>query len=567
MQLKVFSLTDKGKVRSHNEDCFGYNEKTPNGKVYVVCDGMGGHVGGGTASKLAVNSILEYFGKEKYDNLTIEIDKAFQFANEQIYAHTLSEPQLRGMGTTAVVLIVRDQECFIGHVGDSRIYIKSDGQLHRITKDHSFVQSLVDSGAISDDEAERHPKKNQILKALGHSSEIKGTVCERPFRVKAGDTFMLCSDGLNGMIQDAVISGMINSSDLEKSAHDLLNAAMANGGLDNITVLLVHVEGSTYYGPNEFRSFNPVAQYGKKGADDPNNKTQGLSQTQKISGDNREALRPGLKKRPQSLYLIIVSAALLLLLSGIGAYLLFPGKKEKETTPVSGGKKYSIADIKKLNHAQLPGTSVESSLQDGVEVECADGRVKLEIKEGQIVGYSEVIPPPPPNPPVSSNPDRDGDGIPDDRDKCPDEKGEKKYGGCATKNDPAKAPTKDQDGDGIPDDRDKCPDEKGEKKYGGCATKNDPAKAPTKDKDGDGVSDDNDKCLDVKGSLNNNGCPEKVSIPVTKNETFKMFFERVKSMYPNCKIDKPTLLKACGLRNEMDAITKTSVSVKIECNR
>ena len=110
MEVKFAALSEIGKVRAHNEDCYGIDESTPNGKVYVVCDGMGGHVGGATASRLAVNSLLEYFKKEKYDNIILEIDKAFQFANEQIFAHTLSEPQLKGMGTTAVILIIKKEE-------------------------------------------------------------------------------------------------------------------------------------------------------------------------------------------------------------------------------------------------------------------------------------------------------------------------------------------------------------------------------------------------------------------------------------------------------------------------
>jgi hypothetical protein len=164
-------------------------------------------------------------------------------------------------------------------------------------------------------------------------------------------------------------------------------------------------------------------------------------------------------------------------------------------------------------------------LQDGVEVECADGMVKLEIKEGKIVGYSaDITPPPPPNPPVSSNPDRDGDGIPDDRDKCPDEKGEKKYGGCATKNDPLKKPTKDQDGDGIPDDKDNCPDE--------------------------------------KGSLNNNGCPVTSPTPqppagkilretIYKGESGLTFYKRVVNDYPGCNNwTIAYILKQCNLQGE-----------------
>lgn len=257
MEISFDYLSEKGKVRSHNEDSLGFDESTLNGKVYVVCDGMGGHVGGATASNLAVNSILEYFKKEKYDNIFNAIDRAMQFANEQIYVHTLAEPSLKGMGTTAVVLVIKNDDCYIGHVGDSRIYLKTDNKLHRITKDHSFVQTLVDAGVITDDQAESHPQKNQILKALGHGSEVKASVCSSAIKVQKGDVFMLCSDGLNGMIHDSLIEEMIDPANLEVSKLNLYNAAMENGGLDNISLLLVKVLSSSHYKKSVFESFNP----------------------------------------------------------------------------------------------------------------------------------------------------------------------------------------------------------------------------------------------------------------------------------------------------------------------
>lgn len=248
--------TDVGLVRKANEDNLG-NALTPNGHVFVVCDGMGGHVGGAKASQIAVSSILEFFMKQEYENLFTAIDRSLQFANEQIYAVSIAEPELHGMGTTATVLIIKGDACYIGHVGDSRIYLKSDGKLNRITKDHSFVQTLVDSGVISDEEAENHPKKNQILKALGIAPIIEPTVAGAPIYAKAGDCFLLCSDGLNGMVNDSSMEMMIDERDLDRSASILIQAAKDSGGHDNISVTLVGIQESPHK-TTIFKHFNPI---------------------------------------------------------------------------------------------------------------------------------------------------------------------------------------------------------------------------------------------------------------------------------------------------------------------
>ena len=259
MRYRNHSITNVGKVRSANEDNYG-DANTPNGHLFVVCDGMGGHVGGAKASSIAVASIVEYFQREKHSNLIQAIDRAFSFANEQIFANAISSPELKGMGTTAVVLLISDDNCYIGHVGDSRIYLKSNSKLHRITKDHSFVQTLVDSGVISDDEAESHPNKNQILKALGTSSVVEGTICQMPIQVKAGDVFLLCSDGLNGMVNDKGLEMMLQEQDLLQSGDDLMRAALDAGGLDNITATMVAIDENSYLS-SKFINFNPVQKF------------------------------------------------------------------------------------------------------------------------------------------------------------------------------------------------------------------------------------------------------------------------------------------------------------------
>jgi len=254
MKFTFKEHTDKGAVRPANEDSLGVELNTINGSVFVVCDGMGGHVGGAMASSIAVKSILDYFKLELHENPFVALDDAFQFANTQIFAKTLEDPSLKGMGTTGVILLVRDEDVYIGHVGDSRIYIKSRGQLSRLTKDHSYVQQLVDQAIILDEDAESHPQKNQILKALGHSEEVKPTICQQPIKAKKGDLFLLCSDGQCGMVVDRDMEELIDGDNIEASVENLYNVAMEHGGTDNITNILIKITEST----NPTSSFKDV---------------------------------------------------------------------------------------------------------------------------------------------------------------------------------------------------------------------------------------------------------------------------------------------------------------------
>jgi protein phosphatase len=255
MDFKHFSISDVGQVRQANEDSCG-DRMTANGYVFVVCDGMGGHVGGATASSIAVDSILNFF-ENPVQNIYVGINDAFQLANTNILNATQQDPTLKGMGTTGTILVINEEACFIGHVGDSRIYLKSDGRLNRLTKDHSFVQTLVDQGIISDDDAEEHPKKNQILEALGIKAQVNPTICDAPIQPKAGDCFLLCSDGLNGMIKDSVIEELIDPDSPERSGRDLIDAANRAGGKDNITATLVTITESPF-ATSVFTHFNPV---------------------------------------------------------------------------------------------------------------------------------------------------------------------------------------------------------------------------------------------------------------------------------------------------------------------
>ena len=240
-------LTDVGLVRKANEDACGQvNSSTKNGHVFIVCDGMGGHVGGAIASTTAVNCIVDFFNKEYYDNIYLAIEKSISFANEQIFLRSQAEPELKGMGTTCTVLVQREDKIFIGHVGDSRIYIQSDDQLFRLTKDHSYVQTLVDKGELTDEEMESHPRKNELTKALGIDNSVSVEVCSEPIISKNGDKFLLCSDGLCGLVNDDIISQTIKENPIKNACNALISLANNAGGYDNITVALIEILSSPH---------------------------------------------------------------------------------------------------------------------------------------------------------------------------------------------------------------------------------------------------------------------------------------------------------------------------------
>ena len=347
MKYSSKSLTHVGKVRKANEDNLG-QAPTPNGQLFVVCDGMGGHVGGAQASSIAVNSIIEFFQRDMYDNVIQAIDHALSFANEQIYASALSNPELKGMGTTAVILLIRGEECFIGHVGDSRIYLRSNRKLNRITKDHSFVQSLVDSGIIHDDEAENHPKKNQILQALGISPIVKATICQSPILTKAGDMFLLCSDGLNGMVNDRDIERIMQEDNLEVTCGNLITAALNGGGTDNITASLVLIQESAFASSN-FVHFNPKP------------KVNDLASTQVFAG----AATKSVKRKTKLLYLI---GGTVFLLAGFITVMLLMDKEE---------------DVIYNPEKRYTKTEIEGYLCNNIS-DIIEGVTKVDFKEGEI---------------------------------------------------------------------------------------------------------------------------------------------------------------------------------------
>lgn len=241
----VCALTDTGLVRPHNEDS-NRIEHTPNGDLFVVCDGMGGHVGGATASRIGVESICQYVREHECSMPQQFLVKALEYANERIFAESRANPNLRGMGTTACVALVRDDKVWYAHVGDSRIYYFNSKKrgLYRLTKDHSVVQALVDQGVITEAEAEHHPEKNKIRKSLGIKADVEPEPCQMPLIPSEEDILLICSDGLSGMMEEEdILEVLSTTSEINEAGKVLIELAKSGGGTDNITVQIIRFSG------------------------------------------------------------------------------------------------------------------------------------------------------------------------------------------------------------------------------------------------------------------------------------------------------------------------------------
>ncbi len=236
----IANSTDTGKVRSINEDSMTTFD-SPNGRVVVVCDGMGGQKAGDVASQLAVAVIQDILTDNTFTTPEEAISSSIIAANQAILRRASQNEGLSGMGSTCVMLIIKDGQVYYGSVGDSRIYYVANRTIHQITKDQSYVQTLVDMGQITKEAAEHHQDKNQITNALGLENMTPPVIGQMPITPEPGSIFVLCSDGLSGMIHNNAILNTVMRHDLplKERADMLVNQANDAGGLDNITVQLV----------------------------------------------------------------------------------------------------------------------------------------------------------------------------------------------------------------------------------------------------------------------------------------------------------------------------------------
>lgn len=225
--------TDVGKVRANNQDAPIVSEKL---RLYGVADGMGGHKGGEVASTSARDDLLrELEGKTPS---VAALSGAIEEVNRQIYHQQEHDDALTGMGATLSVLWMSDDFVYIGHVGDSRVYLLRDGEFRQMTLDHSLVEQLVREGVLTEEEAQNHPMRNIITRAIGtdESVEVDVVVEER----RKGDLWLACSDGLHGLVDDRQMRDALRQYAPEKAADVLLKAALDAGGRDNVTLVIVH---------------------------------------------------------------------------------------------------------------------------------------------------------------------------------------------------------------------------------------------------------------------------------------------------------------------------------------
>jgi serine/threonine protein phosphatase PrpC len=246
--------TNVGMKRTHNEDNFTCLDED---HLYVVADGMGGHASGEVASQMAIDTLREFFRATTADpeaTWPYKMDKSrgyeenrlitsIKLANLRIYEAAQRDAKLRGMGTTAVGILVVEDGVLIAHVGDSRVYRVRGGKMEQLTEDHSLLNDYIKMKRLSEEEIANFPHKNVIVRALGMKETVKvDTQLDKP---QPGDIYVLCSDGLCGPASDDEIEEIVlaEQKDLKKAASELINRANSNGGPDNITVVLAKVVG------------------------------------------------------------------------------------------------------------------------------------------------------------------------------------------------------------------------------------------------------------------------------------------------------------------------------------
>ena len=248
LRIEVAGETNVGMKRNHNEDNFSIIEDSG---LYVVADGMGGHASGEVASKMAVDSIKEFFAATAQDperTWPYKMDRSkgyeenrlitgIKLANLRIYETAQREAGKRGMGTTIVVMFAVEEGVYIAHVGDSRGYRVRDGKIEQVTEDHSLLNDYIKMKRLTAEEIANFPHKNVIVRALGMKDTVKVDTCfEAP---RAGDIYVLCSDGLTGPVEDPEMLSIITGQpDLKSAASKLIERANENGGPDNITAIL-----------------------------------------------------------------------------------------------------------------------------------------------------------------------------------------------------------------------------------------------------------------------------------------------------------------------------------------
>ena len=267
--IRIYAQTHTGMVREGNEDSFLVIDTTSEsaehlpdirevasgeaGITLMVSDGMGGAAAGEVASSLAVTTVMkemQFSRPPEAKDFVEQLDHALQRANRVISEHTRQHPEMQGMGATATAAGILNDHAFIGQIGDSRAYLIRREQIRQVTRDQSFVNQLVEAGKITEEEAERHPRRNVILQALGNQARME--VVFSDVQLRQGDYLLLCSDGLSGLVnKDEICQIVLDAPDLPQACQQLIDLANQRGGHDNITVILAQFTNGTLSPPGD----------------------------------------------------------------------------------------------------------------------------------------------------------------------------------------------------------------------------------------------------------------------------------------------------------------------------
>jgi len=243
--MEVASLTDVGRQRENNEDSHIYWEGESDaeferkGRLAVIADGMGGYEGGQEASRIAVETVLEIYRAAFDGDPNITLVEAFAVAHKRIQQYGEDHPAFQGMGTTCTAVAVVTRQLYFAHVGDSRLYLVRAGEISRLTRDHTYVGRLVESGIVRAEDAETHPQRHILTAALGSGSEVAVDFPHQALVVEQGDTFILCTDGLWGLVTDQEILKSVQGQPAAVVCQSLVAMALQRGGPDNITIQLL----------------------------------------------------------------------------------------------------------------------------------------------------------------------------------------------------------------------------------------------------------------------------------------------------------------------------------------
>lgn len=245
--MEVAILSDVGRVRQNNEDSYLYweadldEEFRRKGRLAIIADGMGGYDGGQEASRLAVETVRAVYDRVFHDDPEAALMEAFVAAHQRIRSYAEEHREFQGMGTTCTALAIVRGQLHFAHVGDSRLYLVRNGEISRLTRDHSYVGKLVESGIVRAEDAETHPQRHILTAALGSGVEFAADVSPKALSLEQGDTLVLCTDGLWGLVNEREVAFLADGNGPPEACRELVKMALQRGGPDNITVLVLRV--------------------------------------------------------------------------------------------------------------------------------------------------------------------------------------------------------------------------------------------------------------------------------------------------------------------------------------